>query len=704
MKKINKYFAVFSALLLTVTSLLSVAPAFADEATTNTVTLHKILQTESNLNKSNFPGTTGLNGDDYKGESISDLAEYFGSGSKEIDGAFFALALEEEKDGVVQYVKAKANDKLTPDLITKGTPATTTKVEEAVGGLTTGTGIVFNTAGLKGNFKIIELKDKSTYNNNGSLLAASKAVPVKITLPLVSKDGVVKDAHVYPKNTETKPEVDKNFAKTNDLTALKDATLLKAGADYKNYSATKATVTAEIGKVIPYEVKTKVLKGSKYEKLVWTDTMSNGLTMGDDVNLAVSGTTTTFIKDIDYTLSIDDRGFTLKFKATGLDKLEEAAKASDVEFTLTYKATVNGQAIIDNPEVNDIKLDYGNKPGTDLSEQPVTPEDGEVKVTKTWAAGANKADAKVVYTLKNATKQVVASVALTAADTKGTINLGKGMTFEITGAFSGTFKGLQNKAYTVSERVAGYTNAINVTGNAVAITNTPDSDNPTPLNPTQPKVETHGKKFVKVGDADARLAGAQFVVKNSAGKFLALKEDAAVSGAQTELATAKTDLDNAIKAYNGLTKAQQEGADGTSAKELINTKQSAYDAAFIKARTAYIWVDEKTKAITFTSNNQGQFEVTGFEVGSYKLEETLAPAGYAKLSGDIEFTVGHDSYTSGDIKYKTDDASNNAQKVFNKKVTIPQTGGIGTILFTIIGLSIMLGAVVIMKRRQSEEA
>lgn len=54
MKRINKYFAMFSALLLTLTSLLSVAPAFADEATTNTVTLHKILQTESNLNKSNF--------------------------------------------------------------------------------------------------------------------------------------------------------------------------------------------------------------------------------------------------------------------------------------------------------------------------------------------------------------------------------------------------------------------------------------------------------------------------------------------------------------------------------------------------------------------------------------------------------------------------------------------------------------------------
>ncbi len=44
MKKINKYFAVFSALLLTVTSLFSVAPVFAEEAkTTDTVTLHKIV-------------------------------------------------------------------------------------------------------------------------------------------------------------------------------------------------------------------------------------------------------------------------------------------------------------------------------------------------------------------------------------------------------------------------------------------------------------------------------------------------------------------------------------------------------------------------------------------------------------------------------------------------------------------------------------
>ncbi|MFX9228040.1 pilin N-terminal domain-containing protein, partial [Acinetobacter baumannii] len=79
-------------------------------------------------------------------------------------------------------------------------------------GLTTDNGFKFNTSKLTGTYQIVELKEKSTYNNDGSILADSKAVPVKITLPLVNDNGVVKDAHVYPKNTETKPQVDKNFA------------------------------------------------------------------------------------------------------------------------------------------------------------------------------------------------------------------------------------------------------------------------------------------------------------------------------------------------------------------------------------------------------------------------------------------------------------------------------------------------------------
>lgn len=90
MKKINKFFVAFSALLLILTSLLSVAPAFAEEErTTETVTLHKILQTETNLKNSAFPGTKGLDGTEYDGKAIDKLDSYFGNDSKDIGGAYF---------------------------------------------------------------------------------------------------------------------------------------------------------------------------------------------------------------------------------------------------------------------------------------------------------------------------------------------------------------------------------------------------------------------------------------------------------------------------------------------------------------------------------------------------------------------------------------------------------------------------------------
>ncbi|WP_074412091.1 LPXTG cell wall anchor domain-containing protein [Streptococcus suis] len=49
--------------------------------------------------------------------------------------------------------------------------------------------------------------------------------------------------------------------------------------------------------------------------------------------------------------------------------------------------------------------------------------------------------------------------------------------------------------------------------------------------------------------------------------------------------------------------------------------------------------------------------------------------------------------------------ADNFQQIKNKKVTIPQTGGIGTLVFTIVGLStMMVFAFIAMKKRQSEEA
>lgn len=738
-------------------------------AKTSSVVLHKILQTKTNFDNAKFPGTKGLNNKDYDGNAIQDLAGFFGKGSEEIDGVYFA----------VQNTKGEYIDKSGNKLAIQD-PTTAGFADQAniLGGLTKANGLTLDVSKLpqeKTEYKIVEIVGLSTYKGDAyfdkqgnrlyksenkyykesdntevkaadvvtkeksALLAASKAVPVKITLPLTNERGVVGTAHVYPKNTDEKPEIDKNFAKKHGLQVIEDTKQNNnAGADYKNYQAEKATVTAELGKEVPYEVKTKVNAGSRYQTLNWKDNMTNGLTLlTDSIQLATSPELS-LTKGTDYKIKADDRGFTLSITAEGFKKINakthpDAGKGEDVEFTLTYKAKVNKNAVHDIPEKNDIKLEYSNNPDKEKEDTPVTPKDGELKVTKTWSDGTTK-DVQVVYTLTNGTKSY--AVMLDGNKTSGTVELGDGITFEITGAYAGTFKGEALKTgndWKISERVAGYNETItvpeSVTGQ-VAINNTKDDVNPTPLNPTEPKVVYYGKRFVKADEKDGkRLQGAEFVVKQN-NKYLALKGLDTTKGEGKALADAKKAYDDAVKAWNDAVKAQSDKKDEevtatingksvtgkTAAEAEIKNLQGKYETAFKKAKNAYTWVDSKDAAnvVKLVSNEKGMFEITGLEKGTYLLEETKAPAGYATRN-DQEFEVGPNTYekTPGGVTVydgtenvvnAAENADGQALRVDNKLVKIPQTGGIGTIIFTAIGLAIMASAVIAIKKRQATEA
>ena len=100
----------------------------------------------------------------------------------------------------------------------------------------------------------------------------------------------------------------------------------------------------------------------------------------------------------------------------------------------------------------------------------------------------------------------------------------------------------------------------------------------------------------------------------------------------------------------------------------------------------------KATARVFTSGVDGKFEVTGLAYGDYTLEETKAPTGY-NLRADVDFTVASGSYAEASTATVTNAPT----------LTLPSTGGMGTIVFTVIGSVLMLGAVKLYKKDSVEE-
>ena len=89
----------------------------------------------------------------------------------------------------------------------------------------------------------------------------------------------------------------------------------------------------------------------------------------------------------------------------------------------------------------------------------------------------------------------------------------------------------------------------------------------------------------------------------------------------------------------------------------------------------------------------------------YYLKEIEAPKDYALLADPIPFLVNATSYKDNNEGYDagTHDEQGN-QLVDNKKITIPQTGGMGTMIFMVAGLALMGGAFIAMRKRSAEQA
>ena len=89
----------------------------------------------------------------------------------------------------------------------------------------------------------------------------------------------------------------------------------------------------------------------------------------------------------------------------------------------------------------------------------------------------------------------------------------------------------------------------------------------------------------------------------------------------------------------------------------------------------------------------------------YKIKEVKAPKDYALPSGDdafTTFTVEPNSYWKDPLAANL--VASGAQELKNTKLTIPQTGGMGTALFVVVGVALMGGAFIAMRKRSAEQA
>lgn len=144
----------------------------------------------------------------------------------------------------------------------------------------------------------------------------------------------------------------------------------------------------------------------------------------------------------------------------------------------------------------------------------------------------------------------------------------------------------------------------------------------------------------------------------------------------------------------------QKKLDGTPIKLIVEQTGDALSSAVVRPAKA----DETGQAVdTITTPASGKITFKGLDAAEYQLVETEAPDGYNKLKDPfdvkIEATYGQDgTLQNWTVNGGGNDVALNIQN--NKGALLPETGGMGTIIFTVVGALAIIGGIAWAVRRK----
>ena len=180
------------------------------------------------------------------------------------------------------------------------------------------------------------------------------------------------------------------------------------------------------------------------------------------------------------------------------------------------------------------------------------------------------------------------------------------------------------------------------------------------------------------------------------GKAVVVTYDVTITGTKVnntvEYGDGKHEADSNVIFYTGsikLTKYEDEGKTPMAGAKFVVFKKTEAGVQYAVVADGNIksWTANKADATRLTTNGDGVIQVNGLNLGKYSFEEVEAPDGFTINTDKPEVEVTRKN-TTAQADLKPAATSLNDTNI----IGLPSTGGIGTTLFTIGGIVIMVAA------------